>query len=108
VDPVLIKEWRHRGFLCRVYDIGPWWTGYVAVEKGHPYWGLPYDKVEVRVPHGLSFYGGMHTKKVEELDLWWFGFGTMGDTKSTDTNPEKMFAETEHLADQIWEAYQDT
>lgn len=30
-------------------DIGGWGFGYVVIPEDHPYWGLPYNEIDVEV-----------------------------------------------------------
>lgn len=107
----LVKEWEAHGFRCRVLD-GPFknYNGYVAIPKGHPYYGKSYDDMDVRVHGGLTFdgWGGGKPMKKEifgkkkdwtldpenwpDPELWWVGWDTshLGDfiTYSDGSHPD--------------------
>lgn len=89
-----ILEWKEHGFHCMIKRAPTGaLCGYVAVEKGHPIFGLNYYKSdfyiedvlsgeavseallqkqinEINVHGGLTYAG----KWEEESDLYWFGF----------------------------------
>jgi hypothetical protein len=56
------------------------WCGYVGVPKGHPYFGKPYDDVDVGAHGGLTYSGPCahnicHKPKAGVPDdVWWIGF----------------------------------
>lgn len=65
------------------------WCGYVAVPPRHPWHGLGYDDIDVRVHGGLTYAGPSYEDSSpqrigllgESDDAWWIGFdcGHLGD-----------------------------
>lgn len=75
--PFVRESWRNREEIKTLgfsFDWG-WGNGYVAIPKGHPYYGRHYDDIDVRIHGGLT-YGRM------EDGMWVIGFDTAhgGDT----------------------------
>ena len=70
---VMVKEWGCQGLRCRILD-GPFknFNGYVGVPKTHPYWGLPYEDVPVRVHGGLTFGSQGYSDTIFEKIKRWF------------------------------------
>lgn len=76
--PCLAKRNPRQGF----------WCGYVGVHRGHPWYGLGYNDVDVEVHGGLTYadaYDDDVERPIEERichipapgepdDVWWFGF----------------------------------
>lgn len=54
--------------------IGEAYNGYVALPKGHPWYGVGYDDIDAEAPGGLTYseYGIMGERK----DKWIIGFDT--------------------------------
>lgn len=52
------------------------WTGYVAIDNGHPYHGKSYDEIDDDVvAHGGLTFAGEGTYRLPELPgVWWLGF----------------------------------
>ncbi len=77
-----------------------WGNGYVGVPKGHPWYGLEYEKVPADVHGGLTF-GSQHVKWDLPPDYHWFGFDTCHWGDNADNCTEAYVkTETERLADQ--------
>jgi hypothetical protein len=116
------REWKYLGFKCLVAldqeFFEEWFSGYVAVAKGHPYWGKEQNQVKVDVHGGLTF----SKRGTVDKDLWWFGFHCAhgnDDTRRGDWDFERkhpivqsqtplhkwtideVCAETERLANQL-------
>lgn len=126
---------KHKGLLCCIgrNTLGTL-NGYVAVPRGHPYFGKDYDEIEIEVHGGLTYaYSdlGFFENGIFE-DIWWLGFDTahFGDSipfsfsysipfsfsyledigspisrESTYKNFDYVKAETISLADQLVDAY---
>lgn len=95
-------------------------NGYVAVPKDHPYYGLGYDDVNVKVHGGLTFScpgnnlpeswqeselvtGNLHDLK----DYWVFGFDTCHHGDSLETWPrDRVIEEVLSLKKQLEEVYE--
>jgi hypothetical protein len=76
---VVEREWAHRGLKCLVtFDqefVEEWFSGFVAVPRGHPHWGKNHRTVKVDVHGGLTFAKqGSEDAIWKNKDLWWFGF----------------------------------
>lgn len=99
-----------------------WGNGYVAIYKGHPYWGKDYDDVPVDVHYGLTYaaslkgwldgtkYGQMvaeavgeeKIKSIQPDDWWVFGFDTLHLGDNIQKWPkEAVEAETKRLQEQL-------
>ena len=98
------KKSKHLVFLN-----GGWGTGYVGVDKCHPWYGKEYEDdifKDVSVHGGLTYSGYSDEFGDESFDtsLWWVGFDTfhLGD----DNRLDKKFVEkeTENLYRQAVEA----
>ncbi len=124
---VVEREWEHRGLKCLVaFDqefVEEWFSGYVAVPRGHPGWGKDHSIVKVDVHGGLTFAKqGSEDSIWKNTDLWWFGFHCAhpsdhtrrGEWKLERSHParpnelplhkwtiDEVCAETEKLADQL-------
>lgn len=124
---VVEREWRHRGLKCLVAldeeFFEEWFSGYVAVPKGHPFWGKRHNQVKVDVHGGLTFaQQGANNSVLKNKDLWWFGFHCRHATDDTSRDRwdferkhpvrpsevhlhkwtiDEVCAETEKLADQL-------
>lgn len=121
------REWTHRGLRCVVAldeeFFEEWFSGYVAIPKGHPFWGKGFSQVKVDVHGGLSFAKrGWNGSIWKNKDLWWFGFHCGHATDDIRRNNwdferahpvrqsevhlrtwtiDEVCAETEKLADQL-------
>lgn len=104
------------------YEVG-YANGYVAVPKGHPFFGKGYDDVNVSVHGGLTFAtsGSNIAKNLPETqvlegniqnldDNWWvFGFDTCHYMDNLENWPrEAVIAETLSLKKQLEEAYEQS
>jgi hypothetical protein len=121
------REWEHGGLKCVVAldeeFFEEWFSGYVAIPKGHPCWGKGHNQVEVSVHGGLTFAKQGSSDSIwKNKDFWWFGFHCAHATDDTHrdswdferTHPvrqseahlhkwtiDEVCAETEKLADQL-------
>ena len=74
-------EWRARGFAALIVR-GPSGAlcGYVGVEPGHPWHGVPYERVDAEAHGGLTYSNHCageicHVPQPGEGDaVWWLGF----------------------------------
>ncbi len=122
---VVEREWKHQGLECLVtLDeelVEEWYSGCVAVPRGHPDWGK--DLADVDVHGGITFaQQGLDESIWKNVELWWFGFNCAHGADDTSTremigeNPylesgispplrkwtlDEVVAETEKLADQL-------
>jgi len=86
--------WENNGLVClavRSEGMGNW-CGYVAVPAEHPYYGMDYHTVNLKLanpPHrGLTYSSKCHGEVChapqgwEPDDVWWLGFDCahVGDT----------------------------
>lgn len=68
--PCLILRHKDSGHLC----------GYVGVHQKHPFFGKPYDDVDVKVHGGLTFSARCYGHDDDDVchdsleEAWWFGF----------------------------------
>jgi hypothetical protein len=80
------KEWlkepnevkfEHAGFKCLILrnDRLKHLNGYVALPKGHPYYGKGYTDIDVSVHGGITFANKGDSKRWER-GYWWVGFDT--------------------------------
>lgn len=73
-------EFVHEGFHCLIQraPMTYAWCGYVGLPKTHPFYGKPYEEIEVDVHGGLTYaaYCSHYIchKTEEEDDLFWLGF----------------------------------
>lgn len=75
-------EWRYMGYPCLIVrnHLGAL-CGYVAVNPGHPWYGLSED-IQVKVHGGITFTGPCDSESPichtpmpgEPDDVWWVGF----------------------------------
>lgn len=81
----------------KIYDHG-WGNGYVALPKGHPWYGVDYDEIPALVHGGLT-YG-------QQVDEWWvIGYDTSHYRDTLDLWPmSRVLKETKKLMDQAIEA----
>jgi hypothetical protein len=124
---IVERKWKYRGLSCLVtldeHFVEEWFSGYVAVPKGHPYWGKNHSIVKVDVHGGLTFAKqGSDDSIWKDKNLWWFGFHCAhpsddthrGEWKLERPHParpkelplqrwtiDEVSAETEKLADQL-------
>jgi hypothetical protein len=125
-------DFRHAGFPCLLHrNHHGNWCGYVGLAPGHPFFGKPYDDVEVDVHGGLTYSDKCsppicHVPEPGEPEnLWWLGFdcghlldlspGIIADlpkiglahhiphhlAEETYRTVEYVRAETERLAEQL-------
>lgn len=98
-------EWKHQGFPCLMLrtEMGNW-CGYVAVEKGHPYYEKNSGDLEVDVHGGLNYAAHCsghicHVPAPGESDeVWWLGF----DCAHCGDIVPSMVAHLRHLG-AMWE-----
>lgn len=76
-----------------------WVCGYVGVDSSHPLYTQEYNDAGFDVHGGLTFSG-----KMEDSDLWWFGFDTNHYNDGPHTKNEQYVSEQcEELARQFAE-----
>ena len=93
VGSELVEKWKHRGLPCRIlqHQTLLHLNGYVAVPRGHPFWGKHYDDIDdmVVVHGGLTFsQRGGQDPRWPNRNLWWFGFDCAHAGDWTISRPE--------------------
>ena len=96
----LIKEWKYKNgkYVCELHGGGASWgsyTGYVGVPKGHPIWGLHYDKVMKMIPdlfEHVQLTYSTETKQPQD-GLWLVGF------HASDIREVKMYPDGRRFKD---------
>lgn len=70
-------KFEHAGFKCLILRNPSLkhLNGYVALPKGHPYYGKHYDNIYVDIHGGLTFSRGGNGEEWEK-GYWWLGFDT--------------------------------
>jgi hypothetical protein len=122
---VVERDWEHQGLRCLVtLDeelVEEWYSGYVALPRGHPDWGKKL--VDVDVHGGVTFAEqGSDDTIWKDGKLWWLGFNCAHASDDTFTrerigeNPylengtehplhkwtlDEVVVETEKLAEQL-------
>lgn len=91
-------------------NIGGWGFGYVVIPKDHPYWGLPYNKIDVEVYGGLTFGAPADEIMWPELPpncsgCYVYGFDTLHDIDCPDLDKDFVLGETQRLARQFQNAW---
>ena len=76
-----------------------WGNGYVAIPKGHPFFGMSYDdiqeKYDIRVHGGLTFSSDSITGQPEDTKgMWIVGFDT------GHINSSKLFPDEQSVIDE--------
>jgi len=98
--PFSEKYYREGNELSEMATKFGWGNGYVGVPEGHPWFGVPYDEINVGVHGGLT-YGSDHFPRKEEPKkdgLWWVGFDTRHYNDDFDRWPkEAVREETQYL-----------
>jgi len=74
-EEAVLKRWKHQGIECVVGRGSIALCGYIAVPKGHPWYGIWHADIPLEIHGGLSF-ACRGTK-----DRWWLGwdYGHDGD-----------------------------
>jgi len=106
---MIVKEFITKSGLSAVValkgHILNFYCGYVAVERGHPLFGMCEDDVNdlVSVHGGVTFSGGSEASSVQsDESRWWFGFYCMLGTNSMGLKDEQfVIAECESFARQL-------
>lgn len=114
-------RWKYKGMLCYIMrgdkaHLNGNLTGYVQLQKDHPLVGNPNEDLGMFMVHGgVTFCGTIRKDK-----SWWVGFDTahggdmligfQGPSFSTGTYKDINYVkkETEKLAEQLLQKYNDT
>lgn len=76
-----------------------WGCGYVAIPKGHKYYGVPANNIPVLAHDGLTY---SHEEEIEGITYWVVGFDTDGNGDDINTcNEYYVVSETELLYTQL-------
>ena len=87
-----------------------WGNGYVLVPKGHPFYGVYYDEIDVDVHGGLTFSELVDAEIVkrwpgltdDDIGFWIIGFDTAHARDTLSRWPkEAVQAETDRLLEQV-------
>jgi hypothetical protein len=103
-------EWRDKatGIPClMVRNFVGAWCGYAAVPPGHPWHGMHYSDLDVRVHGGLTYSDRCDEdgaichvpREGEPADVWWLGF----DTAQSYDAPPGMIATGLEMGLSLWE-----
>lgn len=102
------ERWESCGFSCLILR-NPMKVllGYVGLPRGHRYFGVSYDDIDVDVHGGLTFSG--HRDEHGGEDIWWLGFDCahagdlVPDMRMSGTYRDIAYvrAEVERLAAQL-------
>jgi len=71
----IIKKFKAHGFECLICVIRNWYTAYVGIPKGHPFYKKDYEYINqfVSVHGGLTF-SEKRVLDYEKKGIWWIGF----------------------------------
>lgn len=72
--PVLEEKFEYKGFSCVILFMPLGFRcGYVALQKGHKYYGKEFDSIPISCHCGLT-YGDYKLHTQEDKDVYWIGF----------------------------------
>jgi hypothetical protein len=97
-------------WLSRDYSDFGWGNGYVAVQKGHPWYGVHYDYLNIYIHGGLTYSDwcdGDHFPPYVDKGWWVVGFDTSHHGDSLKRWPKhEVERETKRLYLRALEVYQ--
>ena len=70
----ILYEGEYLGYNFRVVSFGAWPCAYVRIPKGHPLYGVDYDKINDE--NVVAVHGGFTYSRRQEGELpgWWIGW----------------------------------
>lgn len=111
----MIAQGEYKNYNYYVFNMGTHPTAYVEVPKGHKYYGLQYNDIDIDV-HGCLTYSQYHLPRQNNGDTWVIGwdyahFGDYmpipGDVIGIDTHiwtTEEIVRECKSVIEQLVEA----
>lgn len=83
--------------MLKIFQTG-WGNGYVAVSKGHPWYGVSMHELDVRTESSITFSEYVHLVHPLKLrstpkKFWLIGFDTMHYGNNLETWPESRVVE---------------